>query len=310
MDLNILDILLPVNRASEYLEDSLKSIAEAQQYLLDELQYKSILFIITNGLDYYDATRIKSIAERSNLCGYKVLTCESKGISNAINKGIHESNSPFIARADDDDLIMKERFVKQIENLKFDSTLLLVGTYATLIDGSNKELGKLDHPKSYSAIQDFLFFQNCFVHSSVMFRRSVLSEVGFYRPSLDGVEDYDLWCRISNRGKVINLPEYLIKHRIHDQQTTHILNFESDLRLKQIFLNNLNLRATGRTLSDREKHRICCSLLALNLSRRYLSLNSRKRVLAFPYMFKSWILSPVSMTRIFLRILKFKCFSK
>jgi hypothetical protein len=183
-----------------------------------------------------------------------------------------------------------------------DSSLLLVGTYAILIDANGEEFGKLKHPKSYSDIREFLLFQNCFVHSSVMFRRDILGEVGLYRTDLDGVEDFDLWCRISTRGKVINLPEYLVKHRIHVQQTTHALNLESKIQLREFFLGNFDAKMQHVELGRLRKLRISHSLLALALSRKYLSLKTKKRFFALAYLFKSWMLSPVFSTKIFLRI--------
>ena len=305
----MLDILLPLNRVSVYLEESLNSIREAQQQLLDKLRYDSKLILIVNGIDDHDINKIKSIVDRSKLIKYSIISNAEYGISNALNQGINDSNSRFIARTDDDDLVMKDRFVRQIETFNSDSSLVLVGTYAILIGAKDEDLGKLRHPRSYSDIRKFLLFQNCFVHSSVMFRRDILREVGLYRPDLDGVEDYDLWCRMSTRGKVINLPEYLVKHRIHDQQTTHTLNLESKLQLRKFFLSNFDARLQRFELNDKRKLRISHSLLALSLSRKYLSLKSKKRFFFLPYLFKSWILSPVFSTKIFLRILKFKWFS-
>jgi len=305
----MLDILLPLNRVSVYLESSLRSVGEAQQYLSDKLKCDSNLILILNGLDNHDLKVIKSIAERSKLTKYRIISSDAYGISNALNKGINDSNSRFIARTDDDDLIMKDRFVRQIETFSSDSSLLLVGTYAILINASGKELGRLKHPKSYSEIREFLFFQNCFVHSSVMFRREVLQRAGIYRPELDGVEDYDLWCRISSLGKVINLPEYLVKHRIHDQQTTRYRNTISNHQLRQLFSRNLDERTNPGKLSVREKKRKSYSLLSINLAREYLSSKSIKRVLVLPYLFKSWIMSPVFSAKIFLKILKFKWYS-
>jgi glycosyltransferase involved in cell wall biosynthesis len=306
----MLDVLLPLNRVSDFLEDSLSSIGIAQRYLLDKLKFESELILIVNGIEHQQINKIECIAERSNLIKYRIIQSENYGISAALNKGIGLSSSPFLARTDDDDLVMKDRFVRQIETFTSNSNIFLIGSYGILIDANGREIGRLKHPKSNSEIQEFLLFQNCFIHSSVMFRRAVLQDVGLYRPELDGVEDYDLWCRISNRGGVMNLPEYLVKHRLHDQQTTNTLNQKSNLQLRKIFLNNIEKNIYFGELTHLEKSRFSQSLLALNLSRRHFSLKSQKKFLSVPYLLKSWILSPVLSPRIFLRILKFKCFSR
>lgn len=306
----MLDILMPLNRVSPFLKESLFSISIAQQRLSNELKCDSELILIVNGINDQSIIKIESLAAQIGLDNFRIITSSEDGISRALNKGIKESKAPYIARMDDDDVVMKDRFVRQIQELRSDSNLLLIGTYAKLIDANNNELGELRHPVLYSDIRKFLLFQNCFVHSSVMFRRDVLEEIGLYRPERDGVEDYDLWCRISSQGKVVNLPEYLVKHRIHDQQTSNKSNHHMNLKLRQLFIDNFDVLLKNIKISEKQKMRISNSFLALSLSRRYMSMRSVKRFFALPYLFKSWFLSPRFSTQIVLRILKFKWFSK
>ena len=88
----MLDILLPLNRVSVYLEESLNSIREAQQQLLDKLRYDSKLILIVNGIDDHDINKIKSIVDRSKLIKYSIISNAEYGISNALNQGINDSN--------------------------------------------------------------------------------------------------------------------------------------------------------------------------------------------------------------------------
>ena len=97
----MLDILLPVNRLSIHLEESLDSISEAQQYLLDELQLESELIVITNGVDEQIFQDIEFRVKQSKLSKYRIIKTETCGISSALNCGLQTSNSPLIARVDD-----------------------------------------------------------------------------------------------------------------------------------------------------------------------------------------------------------------
>ena len=60
-----------------------------------------------------------------------------------------------------------------------------------------------------------LLFNNPFVHSSVMMRKSALDQVGGYTtdPARQPPEDYELWSRISRHYRVANLPERLTIYR-------------------------------------------------------------------------------------------------
>jgi hypothetical protein len=58
-------------------------------------------------------------------------------------------------------------------------------------------------------------FDNPFVHSSMMIRKSVLDSVGVYTtdPSRQPPEDYELWSRIARAYDVANIPEVLHIYR-------------------------------------------------------------------------------------------------
>jgi hypothetical protein len=55
-----------------------------------------------------------------------------------------------------------------------------------------------------------------------MIRRAALAEIGGYRESYYGAEDLDLWLRLAERGQLANLPEPLIKCRVHSQNFTFV----------------------------------------------------------------------------------------
>jgi hypothetical protein len=54
-----------------------------------------------------------------------------------------------------------------------------------------------------------------FPHGSVMFRRRVFDQVGGYREACAGWEDLDLFLRMSDKGRIIVLPDSLYYYRHH-----------------------------------------------------------------------------------------------
>jgi hypothetical protein len=48
-----------------------------------------------------------------------------------------------------------------------------------------------------------------------MFRRDAYDRAGGYRKGLNCVEDYDLWLRMSEVTLIANLPDILVRYRIH-----------------------------------------------------------------------------------------------
>jgi len=48
--------------------------------------------------------------------------------------------------------------------------------------------------------------------------RVAFDAVGGYRDNLDHAEDLDLWLRLSEHGRLANLPQPVVKYRIHGNQ--------------------------------------------------------------------------------------------
>ena len=83
---------------------------------------------------------------------------------------------------------------------------------------------------------------------TVCYRKSAILSVGGYRTDDMRIlyihEDYDLLARVLKKYRVVyNLPEVLVKYRLHPEQLTHTLSTESaeivELR-REIILNAAN----------------------------------------------------------------------
>ena len=70
----------------------------------------------------------------------------------------------------------------------------------------------------------------CVAHPTVMFNMKVIDKSDlFYKQEMVPAEDYDLWCRLSEKYLFSNLLEKMLFYRIHDNQISHT----NILKLKQ-----------------------------------------------------------------------------
>ena len=137
------------------------------------------------------------------------------GLPGALNLGMQHASGELVARHDHDDLSHPQRLEKQVAYLAAHPGVALLGTRAWLIDEQGKRLGSLDRPVDEVSIRWYHLLDNPFVHSSVMFRRSVVwEELGGYDAALPSSEDYELWSRVLERHTVANLPERLLHYRL------------------------------------------------------------------------------------------------
>ena len=152
---------------------------------------------------------------------------ENKGLVFNLNKGIEISKGEYIARIDSDDWWMdKDKLQKQIEFLDNNSDYALVGTWVKVYNIENKYLFNIIHPKDFLGIKNRMLTKSCFVHSSVLFRKSVSLECSNYDIREKYVEDYGLWLRMGKKYKLANLPEYSVGYLLNEKGETQKHNQE------------------------------------------------------------------------------------
>ena len=140
---------------------------------------------------------------------------EDRGLAAALNRGISLARGRYIARQDHDDWALPTRIAQQVAFLDANPDHALVGTRAEVWIG-NSPTGRFhDHPTNDADLRFALLFNNYFVHSSVMMRKTALDQVGVYTTdrSRQPPEDYELWSRIARQFRVANLPERLTIYR-------------------------------------------------------------------------------------------------
>ena len=135
------------------------------------------------------------------------------GIQKTLNKGLKEARGEYIARIDDDDAWAdKDKLKKQIEFLEKNKDYVLVGTGVIEVDEKGKELFRYLVPESDKEIRNKILGKNCFVHSSVVIRKTSVMNLGGYSESVETfhIEDYDLWLKLGTVGELANLPLYAV----------------------------------------------------------------------------------------------------
>lgn len=139
----------------------------------------------------------------------------NRGLAATLNRGIGLAKGRYIARQDQDDLVLAGRLEKQFMFLEAHPDVAMVGTWAQIYSGDAPTQRYHRHPSSNEALQFELLFDNPFVHSSMMIRTDVLREIGGYCEdrSRQPPEDYELWSRIARQHRVANLPEVLTVYR-------------------------------------------------------------------------------------------------
>ena len=134
------------------------------------------------------------------------------------NTGLQTAKGEYVAALDDDYVWLdKDKLKKQVEFLDAHPDYVLVGTNSIAVDENNNELACSHLPEIYEEIRSELLKRNCFIHGSVMFRKSAATIVGGYS-KIRGTRysnyshDYDLWLKLGTIGKFANLPIHGVQY--------------------------------------------------------------------------------------------------
>lgn len=136
------------------------------------------------------------------------------GLAATLNRGLRATEATWIARQDADDLSDPQRFRRQLEFLDRRPDVCLLGSGALKIDATDRPVGFLRTSTEHDTLLFGLLFDNCFVHTSVVFHRDHVLALGGYDVAFDRAQDFDLWVRMASRGRLANLPERLVSRRV------------------------------------------------------------------------------------------------
>lgn len=142
---------------------------------------------------------------------------QNLGLQKSLNRGLQEAQGEYIARVDDDDeWVDEDKLKNQVEFLDKNPDYVLAGTGVIVINQQGNELFRFLSPGADNEIRKRILGQNCFSHSSVLFRKEAAFKAGLYPETKKTlhVEDYYLWLKLGQQGKFHNLPIYGIKFMI------------------------------------------------------------------------------------------------
>lgn len=168
------------------------------------------LIVVDDGSDSSVEPLVRSISEDSRI---KVFRIVHSGLGAALNYGISKAGGDYIARLDDDDMMLPSRLEKQVAFLERHSDVSCVGTWFYDKVGSKYYPHRkfpLDHD---DIIKGLLACRFQLAHTSVMFRKSAWQAIGGYRVA-GGGQDLDLFLQLGTVGKLANIGEYLNCYRM------------------------------------------------------------------------------------------------
>lgn len=209
MGVPLISVLMPVYNSGAFLKESIDSVLSQT--------FSDFEFIIINDGSSDNSEEIILTYKDSRIKYYK--NEQNLGLISTLNKGIDLCNAKYIARMDADDICMPERLQKQYDFMESHAEVGVCGC-DYIHFGKGKQIYHKSH-HSHDIILGWMLFNSSMVHPALIMRKDLLSnEKPYLNPKYKHVEDYELWSRLIFKSKFHNMPEPLLKYRIHASQVS------------------------------------------------------------------------------------------
>ena len=225
-----MDVIVAVRDGEKYIAAAIASLSADAEYI-------NKLIIVDDGSTDRTVSILSNLDWKGKL---EIIHQQMLGVSAALNRAMEAAETPLVARMDADDVCIAGRFKAQIEYLESAPDVAAVGTQVRVIDAEGAETGdRSNYPLDAAAIRTQLYKKgSCAIsHPTVVMRKDAIVACGGYRGAFQHAEDYDLWLRLSERHRIVNLPEAFLYYRLHGAQVA------SRFHARQSFSRDLALYA-------------------------------------------------------------------
>lgn len=202
----LVSVVISTYNDEKYINEAIKSILCQT--------YKNLEVIVINDassdntakvLEHISDDRMRIFHNKENL-----------KLAHNLNVGISKSTGKYIARMDADDIALPDRIAQQVLYMESHPEVDVCGSYVKAFGNADNVMS---YPVSQEEIKVRLLFENTLCHPSVMFRKESIDFE--YDESFSAAQDHELWSRIVWNKQIRNIPEVLLKYRIHKGQTKY-----------------------------------------------------------------------------------------
>lgn len=282
----LVSVVVPAYNCSEFIDETLESLF-AQDYPNVEI------VVVNDGSTDGTLARLSTYAER-----IRIVDQPNAGAPVARNRGMQAARGDFVCFCDADDIWAKTKIGDQVAYLQAHPDVGMVycdwyvwepdsqGVFRIPPDFGQETDRQAIDPALSGWIYHKLLLDCVCLTSSVMFRKSILEQVGEFDPKLWNGDDYNYWLRTSRITEIHKLRSRLVLYRILPRsvaRTPTSVHYEYEVVQDAL----ARWGGAGPTGIANEKKTISARLAQMRFSFGYLYLNSDNPLSALNYFAKS-----------------------
>jgi glycosyltransferase involved in cell wall biosynthesis len=210
--MNKVSVVIPAYNAERTLRETVESVL-AQTYR--ELE----VIVVDDGSTDNTESTVRDYAEKGRI---QYIKRENGGIAAGRNTGLRLATGKYVSLLDHDDLWDPDKIERQVRFLE-ESGVDFIFCYVRRLglDGKIHDF-PVEKIQGVDPLEDLLK-HNMIYSSTVLFKRSILTDVGFLDETFRYNEDWDWYLRVATGARLACMPETLVTRR--DQPTSFSITY-------------------------------------------------------------------------------------
>jgi hypothetical protein len=202
----LISVVMPVRNGERFVAEAIDSILEQSHRHLE-------LIVVDDGSTDGTAEILARYASRDD----RFVVCRhpsSLGISASRNHGFRVARGAFLAVMDADDISVPHRLERQLQFLRSNPDIGVVGASVQQIDEDGRRGKVVMYPRGPAHVAWAMLFFNPVAHPVTMMRREAVDTSAVYSEDYPVAADYALMLKVSRSVRVTNLEDVLLLYRV------------------------------------------------------------------------------------------------
>ena len=204
----LVSVLIPVYNGIPYLVETVESVFASTRLPVE-------VILVDDGST--DGSKAK--CRKLNTKYFQVTYIDFKqngGMTRCLNAGIKQAMGKYVARINQDDLMVKGRLEKQVKFLETHPDHVAVGSFIRMFTNDNPDFDVVTFPVTDEELKRVWLTLSPFSDPSVMYRKDAVLKTKGYSQTMWPADDVHMWYQLGSIGKLANIPEFLTKVRWHE----------------------------------------------------------------------------------------------
>lgn len=239
-------ICIPVYNGEKYILESINSV-------FNQTFQDYEIVVSDDGSSDHSLEIVKQIFKKEKFNNFLIIHNPNPGIGNNWNHCIKYSKGEYIKFLFQDDVLFPDCLKEMVDFLDNNNLVGAVACQREIIMDEDLNLYGENWLKNYEFLQknlnddicrgNYYWFDKKFLKSdlflkisplnkigeptAVMFRRSLINNIGLFRDDLNQLLDVEFWIRILKVSPIVVLKIKLVSFRLHSGQASHLNSFSN-----------------------------------------------------------------------------------